>query len=117
MKAYGQMTPVIMFRLVMAQKTLHHHSLLYIPSFTFQEILPPSLHPTVLDYSLLLNVHMAFGSAMCVHRPYPPHEMLCSTFFSRKIHSLIYTRDIPSQGKPSQISLGSYFAPSVLPEF
>lgn len=117
MKAYGQMTPVIMFRLVMAQKTLHHYFLLYIPSFTFQEILPPSLHPTVLDYSLLLKVHMPFGRTMCMHCPYPPHEVLGSTFFSRKIHSLIYTRDIPSQGKPSQISLEGYFAPSVLPEF
>lgn len=43
MKAYGQITPVIMFRfLIMAQKTLYHYSLLYIPSFTFQEIPPPN---------------------------------------------------------------------------
>lgn len=47
MKAYGQITPVIMFRLlVMAQKTLGPCSLLCSPRFTFQEIAPPTQHPT-----------------------------------------------------------------------
>lgn len=82
MKAYGLITPVIMFRfLVTAQKTLHHYSLPYIPSFAFQAIPPPTLHLTALDHAAFLNAHMSSGDSMSVHSLHPLHEILCLTFF------------------------------------
>ena len=51
MKAYGQMTPVIMFRLVMAQKTLHHHSLRTFPVSLFRK----SCHPACIQQCWIIR--------------------------------------------------------------